>query len=36
MSEFTIFLCISLFDDSYVKIEENLYKKVWPTINSLA
>ena len=34
MTEFTLFVCISLFE-TYVKIEENLYKKCWPTLGSL-
>ena len=34
MTEFTLFVFISLFE-TYVKIEENLYKKCWLTLGSL-
>ena len=35
LTEFTLFVCISLSDETYVKIEENLYKKCWPTLVNL-
>ena len=34
MTEFTLFVCISLFE-TYVKIEENLCKKCWSTLVNL-
>ena len=35
LTEFTLFVCISIFDDTYVKIEENLCKKCWSTLVNL-